>query len=294
MINRNVEGLKENAQKKREECFVKVEKSIQQLLKEGAKINFNSVVRASGVSKAWLYKEPEIKQRIEKLREQYGNSKKVAHSSKSDASKDALIKTIKARNKSLIAENKALKTQIETVYGQLVNQKELRQKIQRLEKENQSLKDRLFSPVENSNSVPDNSKGIDERILHELAQVGITLSSTLAKQIRGTSSSVIITAIEALKQQIDTTLIRSPEAWLSAAIRDSWQPNEAKGESKSGSEDNFSVWYELAKAYGVVTQCSQEDSSWNVRDNTGQWHSYEEFSSRWTLDYLKGVVKLQL
>lgn len=291
MIERNVSGLVENAQKKREECFVKVEKGIQELIKEGKKINFNSVVRASGVSKAWLYKEPEIKQRIEKLREQFAYSKKVAQNNKSDASRDALIKTIKARNKSLIAENKALKTQIETVYGKLVSQKELQQKVQRLEKENQSLKDRLFSPGENSNYVPDNSKGIDERILHELAQVGITLSSTLAKQIRGTSSSVVLNAIEALKQQIDTTIIRSPSAWLSAAIKDSWQPNEAKGESKP--QDTFATWYELAKAYGVVTQCSQEDSSWNVRDNTGQWHSYEEFSSRWTLDYLKGVVKLQ-
>ncbi|MDJ0901023.1 MAG: hypothetical protein QNJ55_19645 [Xenococcus sp. MO_188.B8] len=93
-------------------------------------------------------------------------------------------------------------------------------------------------------------------------------------------ASKVIIAIEALKQQIDSTLIRSPEAWLSAAIRDSWKPNEAMGEEKA--KDTFSEWYELANAYGIVTECRQEENQWLVKENVGQWHSYDDFSQKWT------------
>ena len=48
---RNVEGLRSNAQKKSKETFERVDIGIQQLLREGRKINFNSVAVAAGVSK---------------------------------------------------------------------------------------------------------------------------------------------------------------------------------------------------------------------------------------------------
>jgi len=287
MIERNTNGLKTHAQKKRQESFEKLEQGIQKLLREEQKINFNAVAKASGLSKGWLYKEPEVKNRIEKLREQYGN-KKVVKQKPSDASKDALIKTIKARSQKLVAENKDLKRQLEIVYGKLLKGKELEQKARRLEAENQRLKDRLYNPIEQNHSIPDNSKDINPRIIQEFESLDLTLSSTLAKQIKKTDEGVVITAIESLKQQIDSTLIRSPEAWLSAAIRDNWKPNEAIGENSN--KDSFSKWYELARAYGVVTQCRQEDDKWLVKENTGKWLAYEEFCQKWSLEYLRSVI----
>ena len=293
MIERNVDGLKKNAQRKRQEAFEKVDKAIQQLIRDGEKINFNTVVKASGVSKAWLYKEPEVKARIEELRAKYSKKRISPKQKASDASKDAIIKTLKARIKKVEAENKGLKSQLEVVYGQLMSQKELERKLERLENENAKLKDKLYAPVssESKRVIPIKpSSGISERITHELETLGINPSSTLAKQIKNASEEKVIIAIEALRQQIDSNLIRSPEAWLSAAIRDSWKPNETMGEGRV--KDTFSEWYELARAYGVVTECRQEEGEWLVKENTGQWYSYEEFSQKWTMKYLNKVVSV--
>jgi predicted RNase H-like nuclease (RuvC/YqgF family) len=67
--SRNTAGLCQNAQKKREKAFEKVNAGIQKLLEEKQKINFNTVAAAAGVSKAWLYKEPSVKAQVEELRD---------------------------------------------------------------------------------------------------------------------------------------------------------------------------------------------------------------------------------
>ncbi|GAB4528530.1 MAG: hypothetical protein Tsb0014_09900 [Pleurocapsa sp.] len=295
MIERNVGGLKNHAQKKRQESFAKLDRGIQQLIENGEKINFNTVAQVSNLSKAWLYKEPEVKARIEHLREKHSRSIPQKQRA-SDVSKDAIVKTLKARVKKIDAENKALKSQLEVVYGQLGNAKELQRKLERLEAENAKLKDKLYSPI---SSEPGAKKvielkpasGISERIQNELETLGIPLSSTLNKQIKNASEECVITAIEAFKQQVDSNIIRSPGAWLSAAIRDTWKPNEAIGTEQEQSQDSFEEWYDLAREYGVVTQCRQDDGKWLVKENTSQWHSYEDFSQKWTLEYLRRVVK---
>ncbi|EGD51936.1 hypothetical protein TheetDRAFT_1180 [Thermoanaerobacter ethanolicus JW 200] len=48
---RNTEGLAKAREKKSEECQERVDKAIQQLLKEKEKINFNSVAERANVSK---------------------------------------------------------------------------------------------------------------------------------------------------------------------------------------------------------------------------------------------------
>ncbi|MDZ7952437.1 DUF6262 family protein [Nostoc sp. DedQUE09] len=60
-----VDGLRANAQRKQKEAFEKVEQGIQKLIDEKQTINFNTVAKASGLSKAWLYKQPKIKAWIE-------------------------------------------------------------------------------------------------------------------------------------------------------------------------------------------------------------------------------------
>lgn len=88
---RNVEGLRSYAQQKRQESFEKVDQGIKQLLRAGRSINFNTVAEASGVSKAWLYKEPDIKARIEQLREQ-GVTKKSVLEEAMESLKEAIAK----------------------------------------------------------------------------------------------------------------------------------------------------------------------------------------------------------
>jgi len=142
---RNVEGLRQNAQKKRQEAIKRTDAGIQQLLKEKRSVNFKSVAEVAGVSTAWLYKEPEIKARIERLREQGSSSKKKAPPKQraSDASKDAIIKTLKDRCAKLDAEIKGLREQIEVVYGQIMEIEVLKQQVEQIKAENWKLKEEV-------------------------------------------------------------------------------------------------------------------------------------------------------
>ena len=88
-------------------------------------INFNTVVEKAGVSKAWLYRETDIADRIKRLRDKQANKEPKAYKETqraSDASKSALVTTLKARVKELESENRELKKQLEVVYGRLHDQ----------------------------------------------------------------------------------------------------------------------------------------------------------------------------
>lgn len=140
---RNVEGLKQNAQKKRQEAIQRTDAGIQQLLKEKRSVNFKTVAEVAGVSTAWLYKEPEIKARIEQLRQQGSPSSKKAPPKQraSDASKDTIIKALKNRCGQLDAELKGLREQLEVVYGRIIETETLKQQVEQLKAENAKLKE---------------------------------------------------------------------------------------------------------------------------------------------------------
>lgn len=69
MLKRNTTGLKKNALKKRENAIQRAEEGIQKLLQTGSPINFGKVAEVAGVSRAWLYNQPEIRTQIEQHRE---------------------------------------------------------------------------------------------------------------------------------------------------------------------------------------------------------------------------------
>jgi hypothetical protein len=68
--NINVTGLIRHAEEKRRLTIDKVELAIKNIIKNNGNINFNSISQISGVSKAYLYKNTEIRERIETLRNQ--------------------------------------------------------------------------------------------------------------------------------------------------------------------------------------------------------------------------------
>jgi predicted RNase H-like nuclease (RuvC/YqgF family) len=115
---RNVEGLRQSAQKKRQEALERTENAIKQLIKEGKTITFASVAEAAEVSPAFLYKEDELKARIDYLRSQSTQKKATPQKSKvSDASLIAINQTLKQRIKKLEAEVQGLRRQVEVAYG---------------------------------------------------------------------------------------------------------------------------------------------------------------------------------
>ncbi|MHC5827842.1 MAG: hypothetical protein ACYT04_71140, partial [Nostoc sp.] len=128
---------------------------------------------------------------------------------------------------------------------------------------------------------------ISHTIRDELSALGIKLTTTLASKIRNSTQEIVESAIEALKEQLQHQIIRSPGAWLASAIDDGWEPNQPQG-VENHQPDLFGEWYGFAREFGIVIGSRKEDdgSIW-IQENTGQWFPFEEFSSKWTLHYLR-------
>jgi hypothetical protein len=118
---RNTDGLIKNARRKSESTAQRVDEAIQRLIKSKGKINFNSVSGESGVSKAYLYSHPEIRDRIDVLRRQQEGlpSPKQVKREMTDASKDVVIAAKNKRIKELEEENRLLKQELQKVRGKM-------------------------------------------------------------------------------------------------------------------------------------------------------------------------------
>ena len=119
---RNTSGMVAHAHRRKQEKRTRVDEVIARLLRERQTINFNTVARAAGVSKAYLYSQPDLRERIEALRQQgleEALRERVAHptAGKTDASKDLVILAKDRRIKELEAENRQLKKQLQVALG---------------------------------------------------------------------------------------------------------------------------------------------------------------------------------
>ena len=108
------EQLREIHRKKRELTAKKANGAIDKLLKQREPINFRRVAEVSGVSAATLYKHPEIRKRIEFLRQQMASLPTAADakSNMSENSKDAVIAVLKRKIGKLEEENARLKSML--------------------------------------------------------------------------------------------------------------------------------------------------------------------------------------
>ncbi|KXZ22583.1 DUF6262 family protein [Bacillus nakamurai] len=118
-VNPNTQGLKTYALQKKINTKERVDEALKKMYKENVRINFNSVSKVAKVSKAFLYKELEYRNKIELFRKEQEGIKSLNHYKKSvsETSKDVIIE--------------ALKNKIS----------ELNQKIRELELENKQLKE---------------------------------------------------------------------------------------------------------------------------------------------------------
>lgn len=131
--NRNTEGLKEFAEKKNQETIHKVNKAIDKLKHSKTKtINFKTVAEEAGVSKATLYNNDVLKERILSLR---AIEKGVPNGNLVRTPKDKL-KANDDKIKQLYEEIKKLKEDKQHLIVQLVEMEELKE-------ENKKLKERL-------------------------------------------------------------------------------------------------------------------------------------------------------
>ncbi|SFM02710.1 hypothetical protein SAMN04487943_106268 [Gracilibacillus orientalis] len=126
--NPNIEGLLSHSKEKNKIAKNKVDAAIKKMIKEKMMINFNTVSSMAGVSKAFLYKEIELRKQIETLRSQQEGLKSGENFKRniSDKSKDVIIETLKnkinslnLKIKSLEQQNGELKQQLKKDLGKL-------------------------------------------------------------------------------------------------------------------------------------------------------------------------------
>ena len=145
MLKRNTSGLEAHAQQKRESAIKRTEEAIARLIEEKRPVNFKTVSEKSGVSRTWLYKEPEIKDRINQIKNKptnkYRPKKKVDNQLTNQPIYLSQIDELKTQIKKLETENYALKNHLEVVYG--MTEPQLLEKVKILQQENEALKMRL-------------------------------------------------------------------------------------------------------------------------------------------------------
>lgn len=287
-----VAWLNAASEQKKKETLAATEKAIHKLQAEGKTINFNAVAREAKVSTSYLYKYPELKYKITKLREEQRRSKKRVIPTASDNSKNRIIGNLKRQIQDLQQDISGLRKANESLagrafeleeYEETVNRfRDLNQKlsaeIERLADENTQLKDRLarhnLAPKKKVTSIK--SKGrqkrtrvpIPDSIKKELKDLGIKINSTLRTLIRANPEEVVLEAIEALKYALDNQNVPNPGGWLNTAIKNRWkQPIESKEEEKSELDfpEGFEEWYVRAIDCGFVVNESPTELPKNIR-----------------------------
>lgn len=135
--NKNTKGLKEFAEKKNQETIEKVNKAIDKLKRSKTKsINFKTVAEEAGVSKATLYNNDILKERILSLR---AIQKGVPNDNIVATPKDK-IKAKDDKIKQLYQEIKKLKEDKEKLIIQLVDMEELKDENKRLRESLEKIK----------------------------------------------------------------------------------------------------------------------------------------------------------
>lgn len=122
MSTKNIKShLKQVHELKRKRTIQKVKKAIDLLIDRNEKINFNSISKASGVSKATLYKNTEIRALIEKMRVQDPSVPSILQikREKEERYKGVMISSLKKKIKLLEEENNELKEELKQVSKRL-------------------------------------------------------------------------------------------------------------------------------------------------------------------------------
>ena len=101
--------------------YQKVDEAIKRLIRANESINFNSISNESGVSKATLYNNVDIRERIETLRQQQSQAPtpKQVKREMNERNKDALIESLKRKIKKLEDDKKQLRDQLKVAYAEV-------------------------------------------------------------------------------------------------------------------------------------------------------------------------------
>lgn len=116
----NTAPLIADARKRHELTRAKAIQALRELDRTGAPVSFEGVARRAGISRSWLYGQPDIRAEIERLRDATGRSPSPsipAAQRSSDASLHARLDAALERNRQLTEENRRLRRQLAHALG---------------------------------------------------------------------------------------------------------------------------------------------------------------------------------
>jgi hypothetical protein len=92
--------------------------ALRELDRAGTPVTFASVAQAAGISRSWLYTQPDISSQIRRLRQQTANAAGIPAAQRAtDASLGARLAAALERNKRLADENARLRRQLAHALG---------------------------------------------------------------------------------------------------------------------------------------------------------------------------------
>jgi Family of unknown function (DUF6262) len=115
-----IDPLSEAAARRHELTRAKAVQALRELDRAGAPVTFAAVAQAAGISRSWLYTQPDISGQIRRLRTKAdgaGSAAIPAGQRATDASLRARLTTALDRNKQLADENARLRRQLARALG---------------------------------------------------------------------------------------------------------------------------------------------------------------------------------
>lgn len=314
---RRIAALSNAALEKKRLATEATDKAIRNLTSLNQSITVANVARLAGVSTSYIYKYPELKERIDSLRNQQVPVR-ISQKAASNDSQTTIIYTLREEIKRLNTMLREFQSANQLLIGKIYQQQETQnligyfksenkkqaQQIQELQNEIDIIKQELqFSQVtkvhHHSKIIPLDNNIVSEKIIDitiypeiksQLEIVGIKLNPILTKLIESSSVQQVKNAISIVQETLLTgTKIRSKVGLFRKALESDWMPSQLDKEREVNQlEATFSEWYKLAKASGLVIASQKTEEGIIVYEPNGQAISFENMLERgWTLDYLQ-------
>ena len=291
-----IDNLKQAQATRKQDSLNRVNEAISQLQKRHEKINFRTIASLANVSVSYLYKYPEIKQRIAEIRNEQSSMVRQQLKPTVSTSQVKIQARLKERIKGLENENKELRRKNEALAGQVYRVHQLNELIERQQWTIEDLESRLEqcslnNPKLSSKITPITQKRTKKllesrsKIDSELKTLNIRINSTLSKLIDNNLEEVVLNAISSLKEGLSNKTVRNKTGFLVKAIENQWIANDNFEDKVE--QDIFNEWFLLANSQGLVLASTKFDAILHVLTPDDEWIPFEKMISKYPLEMLK-------
>ena len=291
-----IDNLKQAQATRKQDSLNRVNEAISQLQKRHEKINFRTIASVANVSVSYLYKYPEIKQRIAEIRNEQSSMVRQELKPTVSTSQVKVQARLKERIKGLENENKELRRKNEALAGQVYRVHQLNELIERQQSTIEDLESRLEqcslnNPKLSSKITPITQKRTKKllesrsQIDSELKTLNIRINSTLSKLIDNNPEEVVLNAISSLKEGLSNKTVRNKTGFLVKAIENQWIANDNFEDKVE--QNIFNEWFLLANSQGLVSASTKFDGVLHVLTPDDEWVPFEKMISKYPLETLK-------